>query len=124
MVLEIEKYRRLVLSQFKEDIVIIVNWLLFENRIGVYKFVRGSNGEVCVMYKKFSQPENFFVVRARGKNLAENFLDIAAEVDDLMPLDVVVIAYRLGIPIPEQILNNLLDSATLIDKLAEQLGIE
>lgn len=102
----------------------IVKWLLFESRIGVYGFIRGSRNETCVAYKKFSQPEAMFMVTAVGKDAVGNFLDVVAEVDDLTPLDIAVIAYRLGIAIPDEILNNLLGSATLFQKLAEQLGIE
>ncbi|MBU4274745.1 hypothetical protein KKE19_02930 [Patescibacteria group bacterium] len=99
-----------------------MNWLLFKNRVGVYGFCLCPRAGICVVYKKFSQPENLFVIEAESKTLAENFLDAAAEIDDLTPMDVMAIAIHLNITINPEVAYNLLSSDALIRALAEQLS--
>jgi len=102
----------------------IIKRMLFENRIGVYSFVLILGGDVWIIYKKFSDPETLYVVRAQGKILHENFFDAAGEVEDLTPMDVIVVAIKLAIAIPPEVATSLVGSSILIQNLAESLGIE
>ncbi len=77
-----------------------VNYVTFRRKVGNYLFIVGADGLILVVYKRFSQPNELFIIRSLGKNLAENFLNAAKEVKDITEMDVIVIAFQLGIVIP------------------------
>lgn len=98
-----------------------INYISFRNRTGIYFFFLGYNDWVRVVYKKFSQPGEFFIIKSFGPSLAENFLNAAAETENLTSQDILIIAYQLNIPMPLKTALNLLDLTCLIKQMTNNL---
>lgn len=102
----------------------VLDTALLKTRKGEYFFCVDAENTVIAGYRRFSDPNRLYIIRVRGKNLSNNFFEAAARVDDLTPMDVIIIALALGVPLPVQKAINLLGSWTLVEKLARQMAID
>ena len=87
-----------------------------------YYFIEVRNNEVIVQYRKLSEPDLFHVIRAKGEDIAYNFLEAVSLVDDLTPMDVAMIAYKLGIILPETISDCLKEAEFLISQIVQHMA--